>query len=261
MLKIWDANNFRRTLAGLCLITAPLALGAADLIRMSVEGDAQGTRAQFDLIAASPGAWQVATVLNMLGIVLFVPAVLGLLHLLHHRGAVLGHIGGGLLLIGLLGFAAHNAGYYGTLGAVSAPGIDQEQMIRFWQASETVPGNLVWLLMFLIGYVLGMVLLGVGPLLGAGRSSLDGGPDRLVRGRVRVCRGEPAHRAHLLDASLRWARYDRLYASAPVGCGLGETRRSRRRRVGHPTGVTRRPPTRLRNTAESGLAGVSTVRL
>jgi len=162
MLKIWDANNFRRTLAGLCLITAPLALGAADLIRISVEGDAQGTRDQFDNIAASPGAWQVATVLNMLGIVLFVPAVLGLLHLLHHRGAVLGHIGGGLLLIGLLGFAAHNAGYYGTLGAVSAPGIDQEQMIRFWQAAETVPGNLVSLLMFLIGYVLGMFLLGVG---------------------------------------------------------------------------------------------------
>jgi hypothetical protein len=162
MLKIWDANNFRRTLAGLCLITASLALGAADLIRISVEGDAQGTRDQFDHIAASPGVWQVATVLNMLGIVLFVPAVLGLLHLLHHRGAVLGHIGGGLLLIGLLGFAAHNAGYYGTLGAVSAPGIDQEQMIRFWQAAETVPGNLVSLLMFLIGYVLGMVLLGVG---------------------------------------------------------------------------------------------------
>jgi len=162
MLKIWDANNFRRTLAGLCLITAPLALGAADLIRISVEGDAQGTRDQFDNIAASPSAWQVTTVLNMLGIVLFVPAVLGLLHLLHHRGAVLGHIGGGLLLIGLLGFAAHNAGYYGTLGAVSAPGIDQEQMIRFWQAAETVPGNLVSLLMFLIGYVLGMVLLGVG---------------------------------------------------------------------------------------------------
>jgi hypothetical protein len=162
MLKIWDANNFRRTLAGLCLITAPLALGAADLIRISVEGDAQGTRDQFDHIAASPGVWQVATVLNMLGIVLFVPAVLGLLHLLHHRGAVLGHIGGGLLLIGLLGLAAHNAGYYGTLGAVSAPGIDQEQMIRFWQAAETVPGNLVSLLMFLIGYVLGMVLLGVG---------------------------------------------------------------------------------------------------
>ena len=162
MLKIWDANNFRRTLAGLCLITASLALGAADLIRISVEGDAQGTRDQFDHIAASPGVWQVATVLNMLGIVLFVPAVLGLLHLLHHRGAVLGHIGGGLLLIGLLGFAAHNAGYYGTLGAVSAPGIDQEQMIRFWEASETVPGNLVWLLMFLIGYVLGMFLLGVG---------------------------------------------------------------------------------------------------
>jgi hypothetical protein len=162
MLKIWDANNFRRTLAGLCLIAAPLALGAAELIRISVEGDAQATRDQFDQVAASPGAWQVATVLNMLGVVLFVPAVLGLLHLLHHRGAVLGHIGGGLLLIGFLGLAAHNAGYYGMLGVASAPGIDREQMVRFWQAAGGVPGNIVSLLMFLIGYLLGMVVLGVG---------------------------------------------------------------------------------------------------
>ena len=164
MLKIWDANNFRRTLAGLCMILAPLTVGASDLIRLSVEKGDLGTRDQLTVIAASPSMWQAAMILNMLGVILSVPAVLGLLHLLHDRGAVWGHVGGGLYLVGVLGLAAHNAGYYGTLAAASAPGVDQDQAVRFVQAGETIPGNAVWLLMFLAGLLLGTILLGVGLL-------------------------------------------------------------------------------------------------
>ena len=162
MLKIWDANNFRRTLAGLCMILAALTVGASDLIRLSVEKGDLGTREQLTVIAASPSMWQAAMILNMLGVILSIPAVLGLSHLLHDRGAVWGHVGGGLYLIGVLGFAAHNAGYYGTLAAASAPGVDQDQAVRFVQAGETIPGNAVWGLMLLAGLLLGTILLGVG---------------------------------------------------------------------------------------------------
>jgi hypothetical protein len=164
MLKITDADNFRRTLAGLCMILAPLTLGASDLIRLSVEAGDPGVREQLDLIAASPGAWQVASIANMLGIILFVPAVLGLLHLLHDRGVVLGHVGGGLYLIGLLGLAAHNAGYYGTLGAASTPGLVQDQMVRFIHAGAALPADAVWVVMFLAGLLVGPLLLSVGLL-------------------------------------------------------------------------------------------------
>ena len=162
MLKIWDANNFRRTLAGLCMILAPLTVGASDLIRLSVEKGDLGTREQLTVIAASLSMWQAAMILNMLGVILSMPAVLGLLHLLHDRGAVWGHVGGGLYLIGVLGLAAHNAGYYGTLAAASAAGVDQDQAVRFVQAGETIPGNVVWLLTLLAGLLLGTILLGVG---------------------------------------------------------------------------------------------------
>ncbi len=162
MLKIWDANNFRRTLAGLCMILAPLTVGASDLIRLSVEKGDLGTREQLTVIAASPSMWQAAMILNMLGVILSVPAVLGLLHLLHDRGAVWGHVGGGLYLVGVLGLAAHNAGYYGTLAAASAPGVDQDQAVRFVQAGETIPGNVVLLLMLISGSLLGTILLAVG---------------------------------------------------------------------------------------------------
>jgi hypothetical protein len=119
-------------------------------------------REQLTLIAASPSMWQAAMILNMLGVILSIPAVLGLSHLLHDRGTVWGHVGGGLYLIGVLGLAAHNAGYYGTLAAASAPGVDQDQAVRFVQAGETIPGNGVWGLMLLAGLLLGTILLGVG---------------------------------------------------------------------------------------------------
>lgn len=164
MLKITDADDFRRTLAGLGMILAPITLGASDLIRLSVEVGDPGVREQLDLIAASPGAWQVASIANMVGTILIVPAVLGLLHLLRDRGVVLGHVGGGLYLIGLLGFAAHNAGYYGTLGVASTPSMNQDQMVRFIHAGETIPANTFWLAIMIVGLLAGPLLLNLGLL-------------------------------------------------------------------------------------------------
>ena len=110
MLEINDANNFRRTLAGLCLIAAPLAFGGSDVIRLSIEGGVEEGVGQLAAIAASPGLWQVAAILNMIGVILFVPAVLGLMHLLRGRSTVLGHLGGGLALIGVPGLGGPQRG-------------------------------------------------------------------------------------------------------------------------------------------------------
>jgi uncharacterized membrane protein YgdD (TMEM256/DUF423 family) len=161
MLKINDANNFRRTLAGLCLITAPLAFGGSDVIRLSIEGGVRGSE-QLAAMAASPGLWQLTAVLNMVGVVLFVPAILGLMHLLRERSTVLGHVGGGLALMGFLGWAAHNRGYYGFMGAASTSEIDRGEMVRFIGHWETTPDTIVYVLMFLVGHLLGMLLLSIG---------------------------------------------------------------------------------------------------
>lgn len=162
MLKINDADNFRRTVAGLCLILAPLTFGGADVIRLSIEGGAAEGAEQLAAIAASPGLWQVAAALDMVGIVLFVPAILGLMHLLRERSTVLGHIGGGLALIGFLGWAAHNRGYYGFMGAASTSEIPHSQMAGFIEHWITTPDTIYYVLMFLLGSLLGMLLLSIG---------------------------------------------------------------------------------------------------
>ncbi|MDP8939770.1 MAG: hypothetical protein M3N10_05675 [Actinomycetota bacterium] len=156
MLKINDANNFRRAVAGICLILAPLAFGGSDMIRLYIEGGTEEGAEQLAAIAANPGLWQVAAVLNMVGVVLFVPAILGLMHLLRECSTVLGHVGGGLALIGFLGWAAHNAGYYGVYGAASTSEIARDQMLGFIEHTMMSPSIIVYVLMFLVGSLLGM---------------------------------------------------------------------------------------------------------
>jgi hypothetical protein len=162
MLRINDASNFRRTLAGLALISAPIASGGADGIRLYIEGGAQEGAEQLAAIAANPVLWQVAAALDMIGIVLFVLAVLGLMHLLRERSTVLGHLGGGLALIGFLGWAAHNRGYYGFMGAASTSEIPRGQMVGFIEHWMTTPDTIYYVLMFLLGSMLGMLLLAIG---------------------------------------------------------------------------------------------------
>lgn len=161
MLKINDADNFRRTLAGLALISAPLAFGGSDVIRLSIEGGVGEGREQLAAIAASSGLWQVAAALNMIGVILFVPAILGLMHLLRERSTILGHLGGGVALVGFLGWAAHNRGYYGLMGAASTSDVRGEMpgFIEHWMMS---PDTIYYVLMFLVGSTFGMLLLSIG---------------------------------------------------------------------------------------------------
>ncbi|MGH3089440.1 MAG: hypothetical protein ACRDSJ_19285 [Rubrobacteraceae bacterium] len=162
MLKINDADNFRRTLAGVCLIAAPIAFGGSDVIRLSIEGGAAEGAEQLAAIAANSGLWQVAGFLNMVGVILFVPAILGLMHLMRKRSVVLGHLGGALALIGFLGWAAHNRGYFGFMGAAGTSEAPRGQMVGFIEHWGASPDTIYYVLMFLVGSLFGMLLLGVG---------------------------------------------------------------------------------------------------
>jgi len=108
VLKIGDANDFRRTGAGLCLIAAPLVGLVSALITPQFTGDIEDQRAA---IAEHTGRWLVSEFLNLITFFLFMLAVLGIAHLLRHRAVVLGHVGGGLVLLGaffhgaIIGFA------------------------------------------------------------------------------------------------------------------------------------------------------------
>ena len=94
-----DAHHFRKTVAGFCMIAAPLLL----LIAMIVESGI-GTSPDSFVIGrvGDPDTGSLEQMLLVAGLVLMLPAILGLMHMLREREVAFGHVGGAIALIGLL---------------------------------------------------------------------------------------------------------------------------------------------------------------
>ncbi len=101
MRYLSDADRFGRITAGICLIAAPLVLFAGTIIHPGLRFS---ERAQLVLIAQHPDRWYANHILGFISMILFVPAVFGLMHILREREAVLAHLGGALAFLGLIAF-------------------------------------------------------------------------------------------------------------------------------------------------------------
>ena len=95
-----DSQHFRKMVAGVCMILAPLLFLAAFVISPQLE-----TKAGKQLAVASAhlDRYYISTLVAMIGLFLFVPAILGLMHMVRERRAGYGAVGGALTMIGVLG--------------------------------------------------------------------------------------------------------------------------------------------------------------
>jgi len=111
------------------------------------------------MIGAHPTHFLIANLLDLLWLLLLIPAVLGLLHLLRSGGALLGHIGGAFVLAGAVGAAAYRGVNLGQLQVVES-GLKQGQVLTaFGQPSL---GSVVVMLISAVGLIVGYALLAVG---------------------------------------------------------------------------------------------------
>jgi hypothetical protein len=151
-----DTANFRRTLAGVCLIVQPLL----NLISVAINPQ-QNTdpSEQFAMMGAHPTRFVISSLLDLIWLFLLIPAVLGLLHLLRAQGALLGHIGGGLALAGAVGAAAYRGVNLAQLQLAQSALDPGETLKAFGQASL---GTVVVMLVSAIGLIVGYGLLAVG---------------------------------------------------------------------------------------------------
>jgi hypothetical protein len=92
MLKINDANEFRRTALGLCLIAGPLVTLIGGLIAPWEESDTKA--AWLRVLAENPLRAQAGAVCLYFGYLLIAVSIFGILNLLRHRAVVLGHVAG-----------------------------------------------------------------------------------------------------------------------------------------------------------------------
>jgi hypothetical protein len=65
MLKIWNANNFRRTVAGLCLIAGPLVTLLGGLVTLWEGTDT--TAAYLRALGEHPDLAQISAVIRKIG--------------------------------------------------------------------------------------------------------------------------------------------------------------------------------------------------
>ncbi|HVE68980.1 MAG TPA: hypothetical protein VNB64_10410 [Solirubrobacteraceae bacterium] len=99
MLKLSDAHHFRKTVAGACMVLAPILFLVSAILAPSSDNDAG---AILGAVADDPDRFYASTVIGIAGTVLLVPALLGLMHMLREREVALGHVGGGLALLGAI---------------------------------------------------------------------------------------------------------------------------------------------------------------
>jgi hypothetical protein len=156
-MHLSDAHHSRKMLAGACMVVAPLVLLAATVIHPASDMD---EAAQVATIADNLDAWYVAHLLALVAIVLTVPAVLGLMHMLRERQAALGHVGGGLALLGLLAYTGI-VGIELAMWQMAGGGNTAEAVALLERLNETA-GILIPFGVMSFGFALGMACLAVG---------------------------------------------------------------------------------------------------
>lgn len=160
MPSLSDSHHFRKTVAGACMIAAPLLLLVGVIVhpdRKSAAGE------QLAVIAGEMDAWYASHLIVAIALVLAVPAVLGLMHMLREREVSFGHIGGGLALVGLLATTGVVAieGFVGWQAA-AALGADAGAMTALFERVTETTGIFVPFFVMSLAFAAGMLFLAAG---------------------------------------------------------------------------------------------------
>ena len=157
MSGLSDAHHFRKTFAGFCMVVAPLLLLVSVVIHPETGTEASSTIAA---AAENPDAWYIAHLLALISLVLAVPAVLGLMHMLREREVAMGHLGGGLGLLGILAFVGIVAldGFAGWQAAVG----DRAEMVALFDRLYETAGVAIPFYAMSFAFTLGMLFLAYG---------------------------------------------------------------------------------------------------
>src|SRR5215208_7619643 len=137
----------------MCLIIQPFL----NLISVAVSPkQSTNTSQQLATIGAYPTRFLISSLLDLLWLLLLIPAVLGLLHLLRARGTLLGQIGCGFALVGAAAYRGVNLAQL----QVTQSALDQGQVLAAFAQPNL--GSVVVMLIIAIGLIIGYALLAVG---------------------------------------------------------------------------------------------------
>lgn len=159
MIGLSDARHFRRLVAGLCLIVAPAVLLIGAALHPQIERDGAGHLA---VVAENPDRYYAAHAILLVGIALFLPAILGLMHLLRPRATAFGHLGTGLAMVGLFGAAAIVAVDGIAVTQMAQPEANAEEMAALVDRIKESAGLRAIAVVSAMSWAIGMLLLAYG---------------------------------------------------------------------------------------------------
>jgi hypothetical protein len=151
-------SHFRKMVAGFCMVAAPVLFLVSAIVSPKLSTDGSD---QLGLIAGHVDRWYISQVAALVGLVLFVPAILGLVHMLRERHGRIGDVGGGLTLIGTMAVTAAT-GTSLVAWQAAKPGLDAGQMGRLADRLTDTAGIVAVVFIPTMLVAIGMVVLAYG---------------------------------------------------------------------------------------------------
>jgi hypothetical protein len=156
-------NSTHARIAAAGLILGPLLLSLGDLLRRLVEpSGTPSASAISEAVGQNGGAWLAAGLLSVAAAFCFVPGVVGLIATARGRGARVTKVGAVMVGVGAVASVGHAAAFYSPYALyvkAHTAGPDLEALDR---VSETYPLLIVLIVLFMVGMLLGPVVLLVG---------------------------------------------------------------------------------------------------
>ncbi|WP_148043205.1 hypothetical protein [Flexivirga caeni] len=153
----------RSRVAATLLVLGPLTLTVGDLLRrIIVPSGSPSAVAITHAVADHQNIWLVAGLLNLAAAVSLVPAALALIPGAGSRGARTTTIGACLVATGSVAAAAHTVAFFSPYALYGNAGTPHSAITAFDDASESYPLLVLVIALFMIGLMLGSLVLFVG---------------------------------------------------------------------------------------------------
>lgn len=142
----------------LALAVAPALVLVANLVQAAPA--AHDTASELASIAAAPVRYQVSAAIGFCAMVLYVPALIALAAPVRAARPRLGGIGLGISVAGLMALVSLMGS--GPVSLALAQAQERLAMVHVTDAYESAPLSVAWMVLMLLGFVVGPVVLGIG---------------------------------------------------------------------------------------------------
>jgi hypothetical protein len=157
-MKLSKPHHFERTLAGACLVLAPLLLLASSAVSPAIKSD-EG--AQLAVIAQHPDRFYLFSLLGLVSAVLLVPALLGLMQMLRERAPGWGYVGVGLMMLGNLLSVGDWMGNF-VQWQMAVPNADRAEMTALLTRLDETAGSALPLQISGFAFLVGTAAVAIG---------------------------------------------------------------------------------------------------